>query len=86
MYPPTPWKEISSNAIEFINCLLQVKMNKRLTVSKSLNHIWLQSYTLWSDLRCLERDVGDRFLTHESDDARWQDYERNNAIKPKYLS
>lgn len=59
-------------------------MSKRLTVSKALSHIWLQSYTLWSDLRCLEHDVGDRFLTHESDDARWQDYERNNMIKPVY--
>jgi protein kinase D len=42
MYPSNPWKEISENAIEFINSLLQVKMSKRLTVSKALNHIWLQ--------------------------------------------
>lgn len=85
MYPPTPWKEISLNAIDFINCLLQVKMSKRLTVSKALNHNWLQSYTLWSDLRRLEREIGERFLTHESDDARWQEYERMNLIKPTYL-
>ncbi|VDK53282.1 unnamed protein product, partial [Anisakis simplex] len=36
MYPPNPWKEITSNAIDFINGLLQVRMNKRLTVLKAL--------------------------------------------------
>ncbi|CAD5224115.1 unnamed protein product [Bursaphelenchus okinawaensis] len=85
MYPPNPWNEISSNAIEFINCLLQVKMSKRLTVSKALSHIWLQGYQLWSDLRCLEREVGERFLTHESDDQRWTEYEKQNNIVPVYL-
>jgi protein kinase D len=85
MYPNNPWKEISSDAIEFINSLLQVKMSKRLTVSKSLSHIWLQGYQLWSDLRCLEREVGDRFVTHRSDDARWQEHEKLNNITPAYL-
>jgi len=32
--------ELLTSAIEFINSLLQVKMNKRLTVSKALSHIW----------------------------------------------
>ncbi|KAI1719904.1 protein kinase domain-containing protein [Ditylenchus destructor] len=85
MYPPNPWKEISANAIDFINALLQVKMSKRLTVSKALSHIWLQSYDLWSDLRCLEKDVGERFVTHESDDQRWQEYEKESGITPIYL-
>lgn len=60
-------------------------MSKRLTVSKALSHIWLQSYDLWSDLRLLEKDVGERFVTHESDDLRWQDYERQQKIAPLYL-
>lgn len=30
------------SAIDFINGLLQVKMNKRLTVQKALSHVWLQ--------------------------------------------
>ncbi|KAI6213454.1 Serine/threonine-protein kinase D [Aphelenchoides besseyi] len=85
MYPPNPWSEVSENAIDFINNLLQVKMAKRLTVKKALSHIWLQGYQLWSDLRCLERDVGERFVTHESDDARWSSYERENRIDPIYL-
>jgi hypothetical protein len=36
-------------AIDFIGNLLQVKMNKRLTVSKAMNHIWIQGYQLWWD-------------------------------------
>uniref|UniRef100_A0A1I8AJD9 Protein kinase domain-containing protein n=1 Tax=Steinernema glaseri TaxID=37863 RepID=A0A1I8AJD9_9BILA len=85
MYPPNPWKDISDNAIDFINGLLQVKMSKRLTVSKSLAHIWLQNYQLWSDLRNLEREVGERFVTHESDDARWAEYERSHGLQPVYV-
>ncbi|KAI4494096.1 hypothetical protein M0802_009250 [Mischocyttarus mexicanus] len=74
MYPPTPWKEISSDAIDLINNLLQVKQRKRYTVDKSLQHVWLQDYQTWCDLRELENKVGYRYLTHESDDARWMAY------------
>uniref|UniRef100_A0A0N5AA92 Protein kinase domain-containing protein n=1 Tax=Syphacia muris TaxID=451379 RepID=A0A0N5AA92_9BILA len=84
MYPPNPWREIGGTAIEFINGLLQVKMNKRLTVMKALSHEWLQNYQLWSDLRCLERAAGERYLTHCSDDARWSEYEKANNIVPIY--
>ncbi|XP_059610382.1 serine/threonine-protein kinase D3 isoform X1 [Phlebotomus argentipes] len=71
MYPPNPWKEISSDAIDLINNLLQVKQRKRFTVDKSLQHTWLQDSQTWNDLRALEASVGIRYLTHESDDARW---------------
>ncbi|KMQ96780.1 serine threonine-protein kinase d3 [Lasius niger] len=74
MYPPTPWKEISNDAIDLINNLLQVKQRKRYTVDKSLQHVWLQDYQTWCDLRKLEEKVGYRYLTHESDDARWMAY------------
>nr|XP_023021930.1 serine/threonine-protein kinase D3 [Leptinotarsa decemlineata]XP_023021931.1 serine/threonine-protein kinase D3 [Leptinotarsa decemlineata] len=74
MYPPNPWKEISSDAINLINNLLQVKQRKRYTVDKSLVHIWLQDYETWCDLRTLENQVGVRYLTHESDDARWEQH------------
>ncbi|KAL0114046.1 hypothetical protein PUN28_011397 [Cardiocondyla obscurior] len=74
MYPPTPWKEISSDAIDLINNLLQVKQRKRYTVDKSLQHAWLQDYQTWCDLRKLEQKIGYRYLTHESDDARWMAY------------
>ncbi|XP_063831177.1 serine/threonine-protein kinase D1 [Ostrinia nubilalis] len=71
MYPPTPWKEISPEAIDLINNLLQVKQRKRLSVDKSQAHAWLQTRQAWLDLRALERRVGARYLTHASDDARW---------------
>ncbi|XP_058801988.1 serine/threonine-protein kinase D1 isoform X2 [Phymastichus coffea] len=74
MYPPNPWREISSDAIDLINNLLQVKQRKRFSVDKSLLHIWLQDYQTWCDLRELETQIGCRYLTHESDDARWQGY------------
>ncbi|KAH8268074.1 hypothetical protein KR018_012455 [Drosophila ironensis] len=72
MYPPNPWKEISSNAIDLINNLLQVKQRKRYTVDKSLQHYWLQDKQTYRDLRTLESQVGGgRYLTHEADDIRW---------------
>ncbi|CAG9764072.1 unnamed protein product [Ceutorhynchus assimilis] len=74
MYPPNPWKEISSDAIDLINNLLQVKQRKRYTVDKSLQHVWLQDYHTWGDLRSLENQMNVRYLTHESDDARWEKY------------
>ena len=58
-------------AIDLINNLLQVKQRKRFTVDKSLLHCWLQDLQTWNDLRTLEAQVGLRYLTHESDDARW---------------
>lgn len=48
-----------------------MKQRKRFTVDKSLLHTWLQDPQTWQDLRQLERQVGIRYLTHESDDARW---------------
>lgn len=64
------------SAIDLINNLLQVKQRKRFTVDKSLLHTWLQDRQTWQDLRTLEGQVGVRYLTHESDDVRW------NAMAP----
>jgi protein kinase D len=82
MYPPNPWKEISSYAIDLINNLLQVKQRKRYTVDKSLMHTWLQDPVTWHDLRKLESQVGVRYLTHESDDHRWGSIQENSPTKP----
>ncbi|XP_019727071.1 serine/threonine-protein kinase D3-like isoform X2 [Hippocampus comes] len=73
MYPPSPWKEISENATDLINNLLQVKLRKRYSVDKSLSHPWLQDFDTWKDLRDLETRHGDRYITHQSDDAHWED-------------
>uniref|UniRef100_A0A8C8YZF1 Serine/threonine-protein kinase n=1 Tax=Prolemur simus TaxID=1328070 RepID=A0A8C8YZF1_PROSS len=74
MYPASPWSQISAGAIDLINNLLQVKMRKRYSVDKSLSHSWLQEYQTWLDLRELEGKMGERYITHESDDARWDQF------------
>lgn len=34
----------------------------------------LQDYQTWLDLREFETRRGERYITHESDDARWEEY------------
>ncbi|XP_041090545.1 serine/threonine-protein kinase D2-like [Polyodon spathula] len=80
MYPPNPWKTISPEAIDLINNLLQVKMRKRYSVDKSLSHTWLQDYQTWLDLRELESKMGGRYITHESDDNRWQQFAQDHTL------
>ncbi|XP_075529785.1 serine/threonine-protein kinase D1-like isoform X3 [Dermacentor variabilis] len=82
MYPPNPWKDISPEAVDLINNLLQVKTRKRYTVDKSLVHTWLQDYQTWCDIRELESQVGVRYLSHESDDTRWETYRRERGLQP----
>uniref|UniRef100_H3A7U2 Serine/threonine-protein kinase n=1 Tax=Latimeria chalumnae TaxID=7897 RepID=H3A7U2_LATCH len=86
MYPPNPWKEISKSAIDLINNLLQVRMRKRYSVDKSLSHSWLQDYQTWLDLRELECKSRERYITHESDDARWEQFAINHGLQyPAHL-
>nr|XP_033808081.1 serine/threonine-protein kinase D1 isoform X3 [Geotrypetes seraphini] len=87
MYPPNPWKEISHEAIDLINNLLQVKMRKRYSVDKTLSHPWLQDYQTWLDLRELEHKLGERYITHESDDSRWEQYGGESSLQnPLHLT
>ncbi|XP_072319559.1 serine/threonine-protein kinase D2 isoform X2 [Eucyclogobius newberryi] len=86
MYPPNPWRQISCDATDLINNLLQVKMRKRYSVDKSLSHVYLQDYQAWLDLRALETKLGERYITHESDDSRWQAYARDHTLAyPSHL-
>uniref|UniRef100_A0A8B9H5E6 Serine/threonine-protein kinase n=1 Tax=Astyanax mexicanus TaxID=7994 RepID=A0A8B9H5E6_ASTMX len=80
MYPPNPWKQISPDATDLINNLLQVKMRKRYSVDKSLSHSYLQDYQTWLDLRELESKLGERYITHESDDVRWQMFAQEHTL------
>ncbi|TSZ12232.1 Serine/threonine-protein kinase D2 [Bagarius yarrelli] len=80
MYPPNPWKQISPEATDLINNLLQVKLRKRYSVDKSLSHVYLQDYQTWLDLRELESKLGGRYITHESDDARWQRFAQEHSL------
>uniref|UniRef100_A0A8C3XTD6 protein kinase C n=1 Tax=Chelydra serpentina TaxID=8475 RepID=A0A8C3XTD6_CHESE len=80
MYPRQTWASISLEAVSLIHQLLQVKLRKRLTVNKALNHPWLQDFQTWLALRELETRVGQRYLTHASDDARWQRLAREQGL------
>ncbi|XP_051579371.1 serine/threonine-protein kinase D1-like isoform X2 [Myxocyprinus asiaticus] len=86
MYPPNPWKTVTPEAIDLINNLLQVKMRKRYSVDKSLSHPWLQDYQMWLDLRTLECKMRERYITHESDDLRWEHFAEQNGLQyPAHL-
>lgn len=41
----------------------------------------MQDYQTWCDLRVLEMQVGIRYLTHESDDERWELYRQERGLK-----
>ncbi len=43
--------------------------------------MWSQDYQTWCDLRILEMQVGKRYLTHESDDGRWEKYRQDRGLK-----
>uniref|UniRef100_A0A8C4NIJ4 protein kinase C n=1 Tax=Eptatretus burgeri TaxID=7764 RepID=A0A8C4NIJ4_EPTBU len=87
MYPSDSWLKISQDAIDLINNLLQVKMRKRFSVDKTLSHPWLQNFQTWLDLRELESRVKERYITHESDDARWKPHmEVHDQHNPAHLS
>ena len=56
--------------------IFQVKLRKRYSVEKALIHNWLQDYQCWCDMRKLEARNNERWLTHESDDNRWETFGR----------
>ncbi|CAL8097421.1 unnamed protein product [Calicophoron daubneyi] len=85
MYPSNPWDSISEEAIDLISRLLQVRLRKRCSVERSLNHTWMQDYLSWCDLRRLEVSVGteSRFLTAAADDARWEQFRQQWNTLPR---
>ncbi|KAL3183601.1 hypothetical protein MRX96_033707 [Rhipicephalus microplus] len=44
--------------------------------------ICVQDYQTWCDIRELESQVGVRYLSHESDDSRWEAYRREKGLQP----
>jgi len=42
--------------------------------------VFWQDYRCWCDLRKLELRVGERFLTHESNDIYWSNYSRDHDL------
>lgn len=46
----------------------------------------LQDYQTWLDLRELECRIGERYITHESDDSRWEQYAGEQGLQyPSHL-
>lgn len=39
-----------------------------------------QEYQTWLDLRELEGKMGERYITHESDDARWEQFVAEHSL------
>eukprot|EP00117_Sycon_ciliatum_P006108 scpid23409/ scgid0853/ Serine/threonine-protein kinase D3; Protein kinase C nu type; Protein kinase EPK2; nPKC-nu len=72
MYPNDPWEQISRDASGLINLLLQVNKSRRCTARQALLHPFLTSPNTWQDLRQLEMDIGERYLTHPSEDKFMQ--------------
>ena len=52
-------------------------------------HLYLslfQDYQTWLDLREFETRIGERYITHESDDARWEEHAyEHNLVYPKHF-
>lgn len=45
-----------------------------------------QDYQTWLDLRELECKIGERYITHESDDLRWEQYAGEQGLRyPTHL-
>lgn len=48
--------------------------------------IVVQDYQTWLDLREFETRRGERYITHESDDARWEEYADERGLHyPKHF-
>lgn len=48
--------------------------------------IFLKDYQTWLDLREFETRIGERYITHESDDARWEEHAyEHNLVYPKHF-
>ncbi|XP_072887349.1 serine/threonine-protein kinase D3-like [Hemitrygon akajei] len=86
MYPARPWQDISPEAIDLINSLLQVKIRKRYSVDKALSHAWLQDFQSWLDLRRFEGRMGRRYLTHECDDDHWRAHAEEHGLEYPQLA
>lgn len=54
--------------------LLRLLYSAQLVVPKLTQFFPSQEYQTWLDLRELEGKMGERYITHESDDARWDQF------------
>lgn len=81
MYPDQPWARISSQAKSFINSLLRVNSDRRLSANRAQMDDWIQDFQLWCDLCELELRVGRRWVTDDADFERWSRYARQHHLQ-----
>ncbi|UJR38292.1 hypothetical protein I4U23_030962 [Adineta vaga] len=82
MFPTTPWRDISNEAIDLIaHHLLQVNAGHRLAAASALKQAFFEDYQLYCDLRKLEDSSGrERWLTIAEDDDKWEQYAKENGF------
>ena len=74
-----------------VTCMLWELIRKNALMSYS--HLWgntlqclSQDYQTWLDLRELECKIGERYITHESDDSRWEQFAGEQGLQyPTHL-
>jgi len=72
MFPDDPWELISKDAIDLINSFLQVKLDRRMSSSKALNHNWFnEDEQLYHDLLSLESRANLKWLTTDEQHTKW---------------
>ncbi|KAK7802694.1 hypothetical protein U0070_011630 [Myodes glareolus] len=67
-----PWLQVTYGAESRL--LLRLQYSVQREVPKLTGFFTAQEYQTWLDLRELERKMGERYITHESDDARWDQF------------
>ncbi|CAB4057499.1 PKD [Lepeophtheirus salmonis] len=68
--------KISMNRYKMQVTYFRLRVEKRISVDKALLHPWLSDYQCWLDMKELENKLGQRWLTHESDEERWDLYRK----------
>lgn len=80
------WKEKgNSSVVGTVNTGNSVLMSFSLLCGNILESP-RQDYQTWLDLRELECKTGERYITHESDDLRWEQYADEQGLQyPTHL-
>lgn len=72
MFPHDPWDSVSPEAIELINQFLQVRIDRRMSANRALQHKWFsEDRQLFFDLKDLESRVGLKWLTTKDQEQKW---------------
>ncbi|XP_016350164.1 serine/threonine-protein kinase D1-like [Sinocyclocheilus anshuiensis] len=78
MYPPNPWKTVTPQGKFWV---------EQIVYGTTINECGMKKdYQMWLDLRTLECKMQERYITHESDDLRWERFAEQNGLQyPAHL-